>query len=302
MKTIDQESVSPSGGLNTVETDGSASKVDSPFAWTKHDGVYRRKVGSMESFYLSLATPEGYPVHWMVGCSVTITSQPDNVNVEEALRKAWDATRSDFPCLGAVVDPVSREIVVREDVTAEEWLQRSYRVHDDTTTNELFSAFRSQHHITLHYIRSTNQLLLQSPHTLIDGRGMLYLYHALFTALSKPSSTPASDRAANTAPPNLSKPYDEWLGVAPMPNDKNIRDAESIFARVLQQEKPIRLPGVDFEAQPRRPVHRDLELDEETTSAIIQGSKKKGVSVTSAWHAALAMTTQVSQLLICFWL
>ncbi|KAJ0164116.1 hypothetical protein CTA2_1722 [Colletotrichum tanaceti] len=274
----------------TVSTDHSGAK----YPWTVKDGTRRRALGSMESFYLSLASPEGQPVHWMIGCSVTLKSRDELVDAETALRNAWQSMRREFPCVGAVVDPAAREIVVRDDADMEEWMQRSFRVHEGTTADELFSSFRSQFYITLHYIRDTNQLLLQSPHTLIDGRGILYLYHALFTSLSAhtPQESPENDAAAA---PNLSKPFDEWLGVPAVPSEKNSADAQSIFQRVLQQEKPVRLPGVDFTATPQRPVHRDLELDEETTASIIRACKKSGISVTSAWHAALALTTRKFQ-------
>ncbi|KAK2022919.1 hypothetical protein LX32DRAFT_629096 [Colletotrichum zoysiae] len=274
----------------------SASQSSAGNRWYNQDGTWRRKLGSMESFYLSLASPEGHPVHWMVGCSVTIKSHLDNVDAEASLRRAWQAIRREFPCVGAAVDPASRELVVHEDgADAEDWLRKSFRVHEGTTANELFSGFRSQFHMTLHYLRDTNQLLLQSPHTLIDGRGMLHLYHALFTALSTPAPDTGSRAREAAGATNLSLPYDEWLDVPAVASEKNSADAQSVFQRFLQQEKPIRLPGVDFTATPRKPVHRDLEVDEGTTSSIIAACKKRGISVTSAWHAALALATQKIQ-------
>ena len=35
---------------------------------TEQDGVWHQMLGSMESFYRTLASPEGEPVHWMIGC------------------------------------------------------------------------------------------------------------------------------------------------------------------------------------------------------------------------------------------
>ncbi|EFQ32283.1 hypothetical protein CGRA01v4_11144 [Colletotrichum graminicola] len=268
-----------------------AEESGANYPWSNQNGTWRRKLGSMESFYQSLASPEGQPVHWMIGCSVTIKTHVDTVDTETSLREAWKSILRELPCVGAVVDPVSREIVTREDVDVGEWLRKSFRVHEGTTADELFSAFRSQFHITLHYLRDTNQLLLQSPHTLIDGRGMLYLYHALFTALSTLPGD-GSQEHKTTETPKLSKPFDDWLGVPAVPSEKSFADAQCIFQRVLQQEKPIRLPGVDFTNAPQRPVHRDLEVDEKTTSSIIGACKERGISVTSAWHAALALTTQ----------
>ncbi|RYP53009.1 hypothetical protein DL768_001912 [Monosporascus sp. mg162] len=242
---LEVQTLVDAGRFKCHPADVPTTESSAAYSWTNRDNAWRRKLGSMESFYLSLASPEGQPVHWMIGCSVTIQNHADTVNTEEALREAWKSIRRDFPCVGAVVDPAAQEIV----------------------------------------------LLLQSPHTLVDGRGMLYLYHALFTALSTRPGDDSQDYKT-TGSPNLSKPYDEWLGVSAVPSQKNFADAQSIFQRVLQQERPIRLPGVDFATTSQRPVHRDLELTEEATSFIIGPCKQKGVTVTSAWHAALALATQ----------
>ena len=172
---------------------------------------------------------------------------------------------------------------------------------DGIAADELFASFRSQFCITLHFLRHANELVIQAPHALIDGRGILYLYHALFTALSKQSQSSQENHYhsngnldTKTGPPILTKPYDEWLSVSAQPSEKNIKDAETLFQRVLMQGKPIALPGVDFARSPRKAVHRDLVLSEESTATVVKACKREGVSVTSAWHAALAMAVQVS--------
>lgn len=265
------------------------------YPWTEQDGVWRRKLGSMESFYLTLASPEGEAVHWMIGCCVSIAyTGKRSVDVENALRQAWKDMRHDFPNIAASIDPSTEEMVVGSDepATVEEWLQKSFQVHDGVAADELFSAFKSQFSITLHFLRDANELVVQAPHCLIDGRGILYLYHALFTALSRQSEDHSNGKL-DTRPPNLTKPYDEWLGVSARPSEKNVKDAEGIFQR-FAQDKPIMLPGVDFGCKPRIAVHKDLRLSEESTRAIVEACKRKGVTVTTAWHAALAMAVQVS--------
>lgn len=270
--------------------------MTAPYAWTEKDGVWRRSLGATESFYLTLATPEGQPVHLMIGCCLSIAYRGnDDVNVEEALRRGWKDIHHEFPNITAVVDPSTRELTVRsyDASTVDQWLQKSFQVHDGITADELFSGFRSQYCITLHFLRDRNELVIQVPHILLDGRGILYLFHALFTTVSRQAESQVNGDLTKE-PLNLSKPYDEWLGISQTPSEKNLKDAESIFHRVLLQEKPIRLPGVDLTSQPRKPVHRDLSLGVETTRAVIEACKRKGVTVTSAWHAAIAMATQVS--------
>ena len=78
--------------------------------------------------------------------------------------------------------------------------------------------------------------MIQAPHALFDGRGILYLYHALFAALSKQSQSSQENHYhsngnlnTKTGPPNLTKPYDEWLSVSAQPSEKNIKEAETSF-------------------------------------------------------------------------
>ncbi|KAL9036782.1 MAG: hypothetical protein Q9214_005985 [Letrouitia sp. 1 TL-2023] len=268
------------------------------YPWTKQEGSWRRKLGSMESFYLTLASPEGEPVHWMIGCCVSIAYRGNDgsVDVENALRQAWKETRHGFPNISAIVDCSTQEMVIGSNdddnsAAIQHWLDRSFKVlGDDISADELFSTFRSQFCITLHYLRDASQLVIQAPHVLIDGRGILYLYHALFTALSRQSENYSSG-TLDSAPPNLTRPYDEWLGVSAVPSEKNFQDAQSIFQRFMQ-EKPIRLPGVNFGNKPQKAVHRDLGLSEESTKAIIDACKRKEITVTTAYHAALIMATQ----------
>jgi hypothetical protein len=264
------------------------------YPWTEEYGVWRRKLGSMESFYLALASPEGMPVHWMIGCCVSLTYQGSSFNIPHSLLQAWRSLRPDFPNIAATVDPETKEMVVRTEGLEEEWLERSFKVHQSGTASALFEGFRSQFCITLHFLQGTNELLIQAPHSLIDGRGILYLFHALFTALSKQSVSHLNGNVGlESGPPNLTRPYDDWLNVSAVPSEKNIKDAQALFHRVLSQEKPIRLPGVDFDRTPGKPTHWELLLDEKATKDIISACKQKSISVTSAWHAALALAVQV---------
>ncbi|KAI1151389.1 hypothetical protein F4825DRAFT_477082 [Nemania diffusa] len=238
--------------------------MSTDYSWTKHDGVWKRKLGGMETFYLTLASPEGHPVHWMVGCCVSLLYHgKDSVDIQDALWQAWKDTRLKLPTLASTVDRANGEIVVSEDtsgVAMDEWLRKSF----------------------------------QSPHALIDGRGMLQLYHSLFTALGNPPTQNSTDTAF-ISPLNLALPYNKWLGLSPSPSKSNLTVAESIFRRILDQQQPIRLSGVDFDIQPQLATHTDLVLTEYETQSIIAACKQRDITLTSAWHAALAMAAKTIQ-------
>ena len=95
-------------------------------------------------------------------------------------------------------------MVIRcDDLAAvEDCLFNSFQAHDGIAADELFSAFKSQISITLHFLRDTDQLMIRAPHSLIDRRGTLYLYHILFTALSR-QSVDYSNGNLKRRPPNL---------------------------------------------------------------------------------------------------
>lgn len=273
--------------------------MSATFSWHEDNGVWRRKLGGMETFYLTLASPEGQPVHWMIGCCVSlIYNGKDSIDIQGALRRAWKETRLKLPSLASTLDRSSGEIVVALGDTSsesDEWLRESFQVHDHGSANDLFSAFKSQLHITLHFLPAAKQVMIQAPHSLIDGRGILHLYHTLFTALSNNNPDDHSNGAISTNSLDLTLPYDKWLGLLPVPSEKNSKAAESIFKRVLYQEQPIRLPGVDFTRESQHPAHVELVINEHISNTTFIECKKRGITVTSAWHAALAMATKVSQ-------
>ena len=76
------------------------------YPYTERDGVWPQKLGSMESFYLTLASPEGEPVHWMIGCCVSTACRGSNsVDIEKAVRQAWRYTRRKFLNIATVIEP-----------------------------------------------------------------------------------------------------------------------------------------------------------------------------------------------------
>ncbi|KAI1116685.1 hypothetical protein F5Y14DRAFT_406253 [Nemania sp. NC0429] len=274
--------------------------MPAPIFWAEEGGVWRRRLGGMEKFYLTLASPEGEPVHWMVGCCVSFSYHGnDDVDIAQTIRRAWIATQLGLPSVASTIDRARGEIVVASDTSSsgiDEWLSRSFKVHDDASASadDLFSGFRSQLHITLHFLRGPSQLLIQAPHALLDGRGSLHLLHALFTALAHPDSAAQSSVPVSSA--SLTSPYDTWLGLSPqIPAEKDVQAAQSIFRTVMDQKQPIRLPGVNFDSLPRRALHVELIMTENITESIIAACKQRGVTVTSAWHAALAMATKAIQ-------
>ncbi|KAG8405572.1 hypothetical protein J3458_022218 [Metarhizium acridum] len=128
-------------------------------------------------------------------------------------------------------------------------------------------------------------------HALLDGRGMLYLFDALFKSLSKQPKDEQTNGSTCTSSPNLARPLEEWLKFSQSPSQENIEDARDLFKRFVQ-DKPVRLPEVDLRRTPGRPVHRELSLSEKDSHRVVDACRIKGLTVTTAWHAALAIAVQ----------
>ncbi|KAJ3483684.1 hypothetical protein NLG97_g7249 [Lecanicillium saksenae] len=261
--------------------------------WTETNGVWKRSLGAMENFYLSLASPVGQPVHWMIGCGVSVAYHgSDKVDIESVLKQAWKDTCLRFPGITATVDPVEKQVVVgpSDAVSVDAWVEKSFLVHDGVEADDLFASFKSQLCITLHYLRDKGELVVQAQHVLLDGRGILSVLDAMFSALSGSLkyATPVSGTET------LSKSLDSWLNFSQVPSPQNIEDAQSLFTRFMQ-EKPVALPEVDFTRTPKRSVHRELHLDLVDTQKVVRACKSRGFTVTTAWHAALTIAIQKLQ-------
>ncbi|KAK7420762.1 hypothetical protein QQX98_002566 [Neonectria punicea] len=245
--------------------------------WTREGSAWKRNTGGMESFYVSITPPDG---------QFEYLGRP--TDLEQALKDGWISLRHEIPSLASTVSGNTRVCDFPDGVNVAQWASRTFQVHEETTAEQLFARLRSLSSITLHYLPKTQQLVINAPHSLINGRGILYLYNALFTQLS-------NQCAPTGAVGELSPTENELLGLKNVPSEQNIQAAQSLLSRFGSPNPPVRMPNVNFDQVPGDAARTQLKLSPEATKAVVAACKERGITVTAAWHAALILTVREIQ-------
>jgi hypothetical protein len=209
------------------------------------------------------------------------------------LRGAWIEMRYHFPSIANrwASESTGENVMFYESPSSselEDWLRESFQVHRTATAAEVERKLMREPIIKMHYCASSSELLLQSEHIFLDGRGALYLFEAFFEALSSPAQDIKFGGESQRLTPALED-------VVEMPKDST--DGQRTIARRMVGDMappaPITFPVPDVNLKHTREIHRRaLKLDKATTAAAVKRCKQLGVSVTSAWHAAVTLATQ----------
>jgi len=291
-------------------------------------GRWEREIDEVERFYTYLAKSyEGsgrmfFAITGFVWLSVEVTkdSSPEETGrlVEKALRHAWLRLRYDHPTIASYVeyDAVQDKWIKTYDALhpdssgdqPEQWLQATFVpvVSSNSGLEWCNSDPVAPKFPTLFIIAPTDvdgeegstlrrDLVIRSPHDVMDGIGTLQLLHNLLTHASQAFMQPNS-----WSPPlpgseceNLSPPLRIAAAIPPILTlDKQDR-LQNIIARnasLRKEAEVLTLPfkhGIMVPGKHQRIAH---ELAASDTARVLEACKLIGATVTHVYHAAVAIS------------
>ncbi|OLN97793.1 hypothetical protein CCHL11_02514 [Colletotrichum chlorophyti] len=290
-------------------------------------GTWQRSIDEVEEFYSSLATlyeGSGLMFFAITGhASLTIdtaelpsSTSPESL-IDDALRKAWLALRYDHPTIASQVT---------QDLTTGKWT-KTYRQFQDekdqqawleqtfvpvTTAQSGVEWANSQPpapKIPTLFILSPQSneegvvrrdLVLRSPHDIIDGIGTLTLLNNLIVHASKALSEGIAYALPNfdgSETSNLSPPYRVAANVPPVLTDAQTkRLAEMAAQKASATEAPgiqvLDLPHRRGATLPGRHQRASLTLDKHQTARLVGACKSANATVTHVFHAAIALVVR----------
>ncbi|KAK0390709.1 hypothetical protein NLU13_0212 [Sarocladium strictum] len=232
--------------------------------------------------------------------------------IDDAIRKAWTALRYDHPTIAS-------ETVVRSDGQfskvyktletgdeLQEWLDRTVVDATGFETGADFANSRppSPTSPTLFVVSTPSKqgqlrrdIVLRSPHSIIDGIGTLLLLGNLVTYIRR-----AIEEDSSFAPPaldgsetqNLSPPYRSAAGLPATPSEMVQRRLAELAAPAASGEdksKPrtLAIPYRSGSMEPGVPKRTALMFSEEETSVLRQRCRDLQATPTHAFHAAIPL-------------
>ena len=253
-------------------------------------GHFSRPIDSVETFFLALARGslasggEHNAVSIFAHFSATASSQEDT---ETALRHAWKTLRYDHPELACSVREDTIVYKVPDQAALDAWLNETFIVVPAATTKEdLLASFRPTVLATLHYLPHSSEIVLHTSHWRIDVIGGISMLHNLFGAMAEPRQIRFGDEGTHLSPGR-----DEAAGFGSS-DEKGREAATDLFMHFISNMPSIGFPAQNLDQKLGGTRRSEIVLDSSTTSAIVSGSKERGITVTTAFHAAMIVALQ----------
>lgn len=288
-------------------------------------GRWERGIDEVEQFYTSLAKSyEGsrrnfFAITGFVSFSVKIddgvSPEETREKVENALRKAWVHLRFDHPTIASWVEwdfDRKRCKKVYESSAGQEtlqsWLETTFLTvsngvsglewcNSDPPVPKLPTLFLIWPSPRVEALLQ-GDLVLRVHHDIIDGVGTLMLFDNLFAHAAR-----AYNRGSNYPLPcfgiehgNLSPPFRVAAGLQPSMSPEQAEKFESIMAyNAFMKQDRIEIASLPFkrgEHLPGKHQRVAVTLPAQQTVAILSACRRLGLSVTHAYHAAIAMAVR----------
>ncbi|EOD44019.1 hypothetical protein UCRNP2_9248 [Neofusicoccum parvum UCRNP2] len=299
-----------------------------PLAWqAAGPGRWERDLDEAEQFYTSLAKAyEGcgrtfFAMTGFISLAVAVPGDTSRQAMEhrviDALRRAWVALRYDHPTIAARVeydkDRVKCTKVYETFLDGsrgpqlQAWLDDTFRtVFSGQTGLEWCNSDPPVPRLpTLFLITSPSSedrgaevrwdLVLRSHHDILDGIGTLHLFNNLFSHAARAYAQGPSYQLPTFGSEwkNLSPSLREAAGIARTPTPEQRARFDGIVAHNAALGNSAELVSVPFKrgaAMPGRHqrVSRTLSADR-SSLRLLQACRDLGVTVTHAYHAAIAM-------------
>ncbi|KAK0378102.1 hypothetical protein CLIM01_04528 [Colletotrichum limetticola] len=297
--------------------------------WTQTSpGTWQRSIDEVEEFYAAMPILyEGSGLmffaitgHVSLTFDTTGTSGSSDAaqRVGEALKSAWLALRHDHPTIASQVT---------RDLTTGKWLKTYHQLKDEAeqqswinktlipiTTDQIGVEWANSQppapKIPTLFILSppsttTNiirrDLVLRSPHDIIDGIGTLTLLNNLITHASKAFSSPNTPSALSftgSEAANLSPPYRIAANVpSTLTESQTARLATMAAQKTAAMTPPpgtqlIDMPYRRGQLLPGRHQRVAITLTQDQTARLTTACKSAGATVTHAFHAAIALVVR----------
>lgn len=269
------------------------SEATIPLNWTKTSpSVYERAIADFEKFFLFIAVVgQGRPdrQNWNTATGIRIETKRDDFVGD--VKEAWRALRYDHPCFAAIIEGDRWLYHVADEQELSVWMEETFHVHNvHQTARELFPFETNPSRRTvLHVLPRTQELVLQGPHTHVDGIGMTTFFDNLLRFLVAPSRKEPTwgDEGKNLTPPlTITAKIPECTA-----EQKHAWDAN--LSHYLAQFPTVRVHNENAGDPAKTTKLRWLRFTRAETTSIAAQSKSLGFSVTAAAQSAISHAARI---------
>ena len=257
--------------------------------------TYERALDSFDKFFIFIGSVgQGRPdkQNWHVTSAIKVKTRRSGSDFVDEVRDAWIALRYEFPGYAAVIEDGRWVYRTADEAELTSWLEETFHVYDTNKTARQLFPFETNpsRRVVLHVLPHTMELVLQSPHTHLDGIGSATFFDHMLGYLVAPR--PSSQPAFGTEGANLVSPCSIAARVPPCtPAQKEAWDA--YLQNFIAQFPTVRLHNENKGARAGRTNNQWLTFSQTDTTRIVERTRELGLSVTSAGQAALSLAARL---------
>ena len=260
-------------------------------------GHFERPCDSMERFFLTLAraTAPLNREHWSINIVAHIEMKTSIELTESALKHGWKTMRYDHPEIACIERGNTKVYEVPNAAALDAWLDQTFIVASGPATKEeLIESIRPSALATLYYLSHTSEIIIHISHWRIDFIGGLSLLHNLLTACVEPRQVHFGDEGKNLSPSRdeAAKFTPSDVVHSPEMAEEREKAVTDLLMQIVGNLPSLGLPVQNSRQLPNGTLRSEVKLEASTTSAIISACKTRGLTVTTALHAALLVATQ----------
>lgn len=277
----------------------SSIKPQYAMEWTQESpGKFVGELGGIQKIYRhvsQLFSATGCE-HWGLYCSCTLELSPGLLGKGPGLilRSAWKALRYEFPGLAvALRDENTKTYEIPTTESVEAWVQETFVVQRTSQLDDIIASYPPKDTPTLYFFPDSSTVLLLVSHWRIDALGTCMLLDRLFTLVAAEAAVPQPELRL-TDLERISPPIEDAVG-APSIEESSQNPALEQFARQSikdHHEIAVNAGGLPFKvaSSAERPSRAAITLSRSSTTTLMNACRERGITVTSAVHAALADT------------
>jgi hypothetical protein len=273
---------------------GESAKSTLPLQWTQTSATtYERRVDYLENFFLIVAqSGQGRPDkdNWYPTTAIRLETTREQFI--DDVRAAWKALRYDHPILSAVVENHRWIYHVADEQELSSWLDTTFFVHDTPRSSRQLFPFDNNptKRAILHVLPQTQEIVLQGPHTHLDGIGSATFLNNLLALMTAPPES--LQRPFGTEATNLTESIIISAGI-PAHTAEEKQAFDDNLAAYVGNFPTMRLNTLNTGQKAKKTMCQWLTFTPEETSAIAVKSKENGFSVTSAAQAAVSHAVRI---------
>ena len=271
--------------------------------WTEiHSGTYQRAIGENENFIKLVGDP-GHSLdreHWAINAIAGFSSRGTfaQCDLSNLFLKAWKSLRFWHPSIAAQpINEQTLEYTVPNATALTEWATKTFSVVEDRGGDDQIPDLKLNPYATLTYLATTGEILLHTAHWRTDGIGVLSLLDVFFEFAVDPTLPDPDSLAWGEESARLAPAVEDAAGMPTVATESIEGLAHDYIDTFSQAAGAI---GISYKGEltttPGGTRSSQLTLSVSDTSFVVSRCKGRGISVTSAVHASVAMANRTCAL------